>query len=215
MFTGLVQEIGNVTSVKAAGNGRLFSISASTIIEELSVDDSVSINGVCQTVISLHGQNFDVQAVDETLRKTTFSSLSEGSPVNLELAMKLSDRLGGHLVLGHVDGVGTIESIVKETTNWLVSVSVPGEFLRYVIPVGSIAIDGVSLTVARISGNRVTVAIIPHTFHNTIFNTYQPGTKVNLEFDLIGKYIERLLASRGGGDDKIDVEKLRLWGYKG
>ncbi len=215
MFTGLVQEVGKVIGLKAEGNGRVISISAPQSIADLKVDDSISINGVCQTVTGIHNDVFHVQAVDETMRKTTFGVLAEGSPVNLELAMRLNDRLGGHLVLGHVDGTGTIENITKESANWLITIRVSDEFLRYVIPVGSIAVDGVSLTVARLSGNQVTVAIIPHTYHQTIFHTYKSGTKVNIEFDLIGKYIERLILSDDPKHGSISLEKLRQWGYKG
>jgi riboflavin synthase len=137
--------------------------------------------------------------------------LTARTAVNLELALRLNDRLGGHLVLGHVDGVGIVKTIEKKETSWLFAIEIPQQFLKYVIPVGSIAIDGVSLTVARIEGNVVTVSIIPHTFENTTFQYFSTGSKVNLEFDLIGKYIERLVGK--DAPDQITADKLRMWGY--
>ncbi|MBI5475019.1 MAG: riboflavin synthase, partial [Ignavibacteriae bacterium] len=160
MFTGIIQEIGKVAAVKKIGSGIQISIHAPKCASELHIDDSVAISGVCQTVIARTETNFTVEAVEETLSKTTVNHLRESSLVNVELAMRLNDRLGGHLVLGHVDGVGSIHSVAQHERSWLIVVRVPEEFLRYVIPVGSIAIDGVSLTVARLQGQRVTVSII-------------------------------------------------------
>lgn len=213
MFTGLVQEIGNITKIRSEGNGRLIAVAAPRCATELKVNDSVSMNGVCLTVTDIYDEVFHLHAVDETLRKTTLSLLSEGDRVNLELAMTLSDRLGGHLVLGHVDGTGTIESIVKDTSSWLFTFLLPEGSTRYVIPVGSIAIDGVSLTVARLDSSRVTVAVIPHTYHHTIFHMYRVETKVNIEFDIIGKYIERLVLSEKESPAPINSDTLRRWGY--
>lgn len=216
MFTGIIQEVGRIENIQRLGGGIRLSVVGPKSASELSIDDSVSINGVCQTVISKSGNVFSVEAVEETLLKTTLGHLSQESHVNLELAMKLNDRLGGHLVLGHVDGVGTVTSVEKKETSWLFTIEIPTHFLRYVIPAGSIAIDGVSLTIARLSGNLVTVSIIPHTFDNTTFRILTPGMSVNLEFDLIGKYIERFMVAGNqeqGSSDQITPSKLREWGY--
>jgi riboflavin synthase len=216
MFTGIIQELGTITRRKEIGGGIQLTVHAPQSASELAIDDSVSINGCCQTVVGKNGNEFTVEAVEETLKKTTFSEFTDGTRVNLELAMRLNDRLGGHLVLGHVDGVGSIKSIEEKGSSWLFAIRVPKEFLQYVIPVGSIAIDGVSLTVARLHENDVTVSIIPHTYENTTFGFLKAGTNVNIEFDLIGKYIERLMKSESSGSLKstLSAEKLREWGYE-
>ena len=213
MFTGIIQELGTVARAKKVGGSLHVTVKAPQSAQELSVDDSVSINGVCQTVIEREGDLFTVEAVEETLRKTTLSLLHEASRVNLELPLRLSDRLGGHLVQGHVDGVGAVKSITAKAGSWLIAVEIPGEFCRYVIPVGSIAIDGVSLTVAHLEGPLVTVSIIPHTMENTTFSQYKAGTRVNLEFDLVGKYIDKLFATAKPQPSALSREKLGEWGY--
>jgi riboflavin synthase len=215
MFTGIVQEVGKIIHSTKTGGGVALSVLAPQSAVELAVNDSVAINGCCQTVIEKRAGMFTVEAVEETLRKTTLGKLSPGMNVNLELAMKLSDRLGGHLVLGHVDGVGQVESIEPMDSSWLFTVRLPQEFLRYVIPVGSIAVDGVSLTVARLKENHVTLSIIPHTFEKTIFRDLNPGADVNIECDLIGKYIERLMLGDASvkSESSLTAEKLRVWGY--
>lgn len=216
MFTGIIQEVGRISSIKKVGGGVQLSVSGPQSAGELSIDDSVAINGVCQTVIAKRGREFTVEAVEETLKKTTLGQLASHAEVNLELAMKLNDRLGGHLVLGHVDGIGVVKSVERKESSWLFTIEIPQQFQHYVIPVGSIAIDGVSLTVARLEGKFVTVSIIPHTFENTTFKSLIAGSTVNLEFDLIGKYIERLMAvnsSGAKGTNTLSVEKLREWGY--
>jgi riboflavin synthase len=217
MFTGLIEEIGKVGNLKNAGGGVHLTVVAPTSSREVSIDDSVAINGCCLTVISRTEKSFTVEAVEETLKKTAIGNLAEGAPVNLELAMKLNERLGGHLVLGHVDCVGRVHSVDKKESSWLFTIQIPKQFLHYVIPVGSIAIDGVSLTVARLDKNEVTVSIIPHTFENTTFRFLKAGMSVNLEFDLIGKYIERLMMKDSFSEAKSEItpEKLRAWGYTG
>ena len=215
MFTGIIQEVGSVHSIQPIGGGVQLTIQASQVASELRVNDSISINGVCQTVVRREGELFTVVAVEETLLKTTLGSLKPLARVNLELAMKLSDRLGGHLVSGHVDCVGQIESIEQRETSWLFRILIPVGFERYVIPVGSIAIDGVSLTVASVEGPIVVVSIIPHTMENTIFASYKPNSHVNLEFDMIGKYIEKLAAVKNdvAGRNSVSNEQLKNWCY--
>lgn len=215
MFTGIIQDVGTVHHIQSVGGAVQIAVQALRVSTELNVDDSISINGVCQTVVQKEGELFTVVAVEETLLKTTLGSVMPQGRVNLELAMKLGDRLGGHLVSGHVDGVGQIESIEHRETSWLFRIMIPAQFERYVIPVGSIAIDGVSLTVASIERNIVVVSIIPHTMENTIFASYRANMPVNLEFDMIGKYIEKLVAARNDVTDRdsISSEQLRKWGY--
>lgn len=215
MFTGIIQEVGRVTNVRHVGGGIHLTVTGPLCARELNVNDSISVNGVCQTVIGKADDTFEMEAVEETLRKTTLGELRPGDAVDLELPVRLSDRLGGHLVQGHVDGVGVIEAIVKQESSWLITVRFPAEFSKYVIPVGSIAIDGVSLTVASVNGNALVVSIIPHTLTHTILADARPGRRVNLEFDLVGKYIEKLInsgAQRENGGALTD-DKLKEWGY--
>jgi riboflavin synthase len=214
MFTGIIQEIGKVVSTRHVGGGVHLTISAPKAGRELKVNDSVSVNGVCQTVIRVDGQDFLVEAVEETLRKTTLGDFRSGSRVNIELPVRLSDRLGGHLVQGHVDCVGTIAKVEKKESSWVISVDFPEEFGKYVIPVGSIAIDGVSLTVARVEGSTFVVSIIPHTLEKTTLSEAEVGRKVNLEFDILGKYIEKLVAGGEKPSAGLTADRLRSWGYE-
>ncbi len=213
MFTGIVQEIGSVAGVVKRAGGIVLSVRAPGAAEELRVDDSVAVSGVCQTVVRCGGDTFEVEAVEETLRKTTLGSLNHGARVNLELALRVGDRLGGHLVQGHVDCVGEIVGVEKRPMSWMVTVGFPEEFARYIIPVGSIAVDGISLTVAAVEQRRFTVSVIPHTLEKTTLVDVAAGRQVNLEFDLVGKYIERLTAGRTGGGGGITGEKLSGWGF--
>ncbi len=214
MFTGIIQEVGKVNNVRSLGGGVQIIIAAPRTSIDLEVNHSVSVNGVCQTVVAKADGRFTVVAVEETLAKTTLGTLKAHDPINLELALQLGDRLGGHLVSGHVDSVGVVEAIEKQETSWLVRISIPSQFRRYVIPVGSIAIDGVSLTVAAIEGETITVSVIPHTMENTIFSAYSLKSRVNLEFDMIGKYIERLVAgTQDTLGESIAAEQLKKWGY--
>jgi riboflavin synthase len=214
MFTGIITEVGVIDSINNSSGGAVLKIRASGSAKELKINDSVSINGACQTVVKKSNDSFEVVAVEETQKKTTLGSLRKGEKTNIELAMRLNDRLGGHLVLGHVDCVGKITKIKKLSSSWLVSVKVPSSFRKYIIPVGSIAIDGVSLTVADQQKDSVVVSIIPHTFENTIFKNKSVNDSVNLEFDLIGKYIERLIGYKNISDAHSFTEnKLRDLGY--
>ncbi len=193
MFTGLVEEIGKIKAISNLGGGKKISVSTKKIIEELKIDDSVSINGACQTVIKVGINEFDVIAVEETLRKTTLGKLKTGDEVNLERALRLSDRLGGHIVQGHVDTTGKVQSIEKENTGILYWFSFPAEFGKYLVNTGSICINGVSLTTSRVERARFCVAVIPHTVSVTTFKNLSNGSEVNLEFDILGKYIEKML----------------------
>ena len=196
MFTGIIEEVGKVVDVqRQKGNVRL-RIEATVSASELSIGDSVSLNGVCQTVVSRQGSGFEVVVVEETLMKTTLGSWISGSKVNIELPVRLNARLGGHVVLGHVDAVGEIMTIDEREGSCRLRISVPDQFSKYLVPVGCIAIDGVSLTLAGVEDSTAIVSIIPHTLENTIFSEYRKSSKVNIEFDILGKYIERLMIGR-------------------
>jgi riboflavin synthase len=196
MFTGLVEEIGSVKAVSALGNGKRLSISASSILDDLKIDDSVAINGVCQTVVSCDSKSFTVEAIEETIRKTTFKSIKAGDKVNLERALKVSDRLGGHIVQGHVDSVGKIFRIIPETAGIQLWITYPHEFKKYLVTTGSICINGISLTTARIDDDKFMVAIIPHSWKSTNLFLVKVASEVNLEFDILGKYIENMMSSQ-------------------
>lgn len=215
MFTGIIQEIGQIVDVTNVGGGRKITVYAPGSAVELKTGDSVAVNGVCLTVVSLREGTFSIEAVEETLKKTTLGKLRSRSRVNLELALKLGDRLGGHLVQGHVDGIGKIRSIVKKEFSSLYTIDIPASFSRYVIPVGSISVDGVSLTVASMDGSHIIVSIIPHTLEKTTFSDLKEGSEVNLEFDLIGKYVESLLTNPAGPGSNTSLrERLGEWGYE-
>lgn len=193
MFTGIIEEVGEVVRVDDLGGGKRLTIRAA-MSGEVRVDESVAVNGACQTVVAHDRRTFSVVAIEETLRKTALGQLRTGTPVNLERAMQLGARLDGHLVQGHVDGLGVITGVEQETSSWRYTVRFPEAFAPYLIPVGSITVDGISLTVARLADHTFTVAIIPHTYEHTNVPTWQVGSRVNLEFDLIGKYVARHLA---------------------
>ncbi len=189
MFTGIVEEVGKVVSVKAKGDGKVFSIKAKRVFEDLKVEDSIAVDGVCQTVFEIKGDVFDVFAMSETLKKTTLRDLKTGDIVNLERALTLSTRLGGHLVQGHIDGVGIVEGLKRQSNTYLLDIRIPPEFKKFVVLHGSIAINGVSLTVARKSGSLITVSLIPYTLENTSLKILRRGSRVNIETDIVGKYL--------------------------
>ena len=197
MFTGLIEETGIVQSIKKRGGSVVFTIWGSVTVGTLRVDHSIAVEGVCLTVIKKMAKTFDVQAVEETLKKTTLGKLRKGNLVNLERPLLPSDRLGGHFVLGHVDGLGTVTRLEFRESSWMFWIQVPKKFARYLVPVGSIAVNGVSLTMAAVKGPAFAVSIIPHTMEVTTFKFLKPGVTVNLEFDILGKYVERLYAERG------------------
>ena len=211
MFTGLVSEIARVQSLRKSAGGITLEIKAPSSAANLSQHDSVCCNGVCLTVTSRKGEAFLVEAVEETLKKTTLGKLKKGSPLNLELALRVGDRMGGHIVQGHVDCVGKIAAIERRASSWFVEVGYPTRFSKYLVPVGSIAVDGVSLTVASASKRTFGVSISPYTWGQTTLQHTAKGREVNLEFDLIGKYVENMMAGEGGGG--LTEERLREWGY--
>ena len=214
MFTGIIEETGEITKVLPIAGGKRINISASKILDDISVDDSVCVNGVCLTVIKKEDNGFWMDAVGETLEKTTFLNFQAHSPVNLERSLKLNGRLGGHLVQGHVNGIGTISEIVKRGENYLLQIDVPESIEKYLINEGSIAIDGISLTIAFTEKNKVNISIIPHTWQNTTLQFKNIGDSVNVEVDVIAKYVEKLITKNEiTGNNKITESWLKEIGY--
>lgn len=196
MFTGIIEEIGKIQSVRTG----VLTISANQILSDLHLGDSIAVNGTCLTVCGFDQHTFSADVMPETMRRTNLGDLKPGSPVNLERAMPANGRFGGHIVSGHIDGTGTIRSLNKEKNAVWVRISAKPEILRYIVEKGSIAIDGISLTVAKLSGQDFSVSIIPHTGEETILLQKKPGDIVNLECDIIAKYIEKLCkAPESGG----------------
>lgn len=196
MFTGIIETLGEVKELDREG-GNLHIVIKSDMATELKIDQSVAHNGVCLTVVGIGDGQYSVTAIDETLRKTNLNHLREGDPINLERAMILGTRLDGHIVQGHVDQTGTCTNIEEKDGSWHFTFSYDAGLNNVTIEKGSITIDGTSLTVVGSQRNSFSVAIIPYTYQHTRFNTYKIGTVVNLEFDVIGKYVSRLLELRG------------------
>jgi len=197
MFSGIVEELGVVKTFERNLGGARLSIFADVTLDDLNLGESVSVSGVCLTAADIHDRDFVVDVSVETLNVTNLGGLAAGAAVNLERAMKLNERLGGHLVSGHVDGVGILRERQQDGNSIILTLEVPESILRYCIQKGSITVDGVSLTINHVSDKAVSVAIIPHTAKMTTLGLKQPGDSVNLESDLIGKYVERLMQNAG------------------
>lgn len=193
MFTGLIADLGEIVDVEHTADGVRLKV-ATRLAAELGEGDSISVNGVCLTATEIHDSVFSTDVMNETLRLSSLSEVRQGAPVNLELAMSPADRFGGHIVQGHVDGVGRITSVVPDGFSRRVTVEAPPEVLKYVVHKGSITVNGVSLTVAELHDRSFTVALIPETLERTNLGSAQPGTTVNLEVDVLAKYVERLIS---------------------
>jgi riboflavin synthase len=192
MFTGLVAAAGTVAGAEPAGEGSRLTIAAGDLAHELAEGDSVAVNGVCLTATAIAGERFSADVVAETLRNSSLGPLCAGDAVNLELPLRASDRLGGHVVQGHVDGVGTVTRSDPEGLGRRLRIEAAPELLRYVVEKGSIAVDGISLTVAEVDGAGFAVALIPETLRRTTLGRMEPGGMVNLEVDVLAKYVEKL-----------------------
>jgi riboflavin synthase len=212
MFTGLIEETGKIKLLKPFGDGIKISISAKVVLKDMQIGDSININGVCLTAVGSGKDLFEVEAVEETLKKTNLGRLKINDKVNLERSLTLNKKLGGHFVLGHVDATGKITGIKKLASSYIVTISYPKEFSNYIINVGSIAVDGISLTIAGFDENQFSVSIIPYTWQSTNLSLRKTGDDVNLEFDVLGKYVARLLGK--DKHEKITEEWLRDLGYK-
>jgi riboflavin synthase len=193
VFTGLVQDLGTITAADAGADGVRLTVATPL---ELSEGDSIAVNGVCLTAAAVGDGSFTADVMHETLRRSSLAGLAEGDRVNLELPLRAADRLGGHFVQGHVDGLGTVEQVREDGFARIVTIGVPVDLLRYVVQKGSIAVDGVSLTVSGVGEDFLEVSLIPETLERTILGNTVPGQRVNLEVDVLAKYIERLVPSR-------------------
>ena len=207
MFTGIIEEMGSVKALRHEAGAARLTVSASTVLGNTARGDSICVNGVCLTVVDMDASGFSADVAVETLKVTNLGELKIGAKVNLERALQLSARVGGHLVSGHVDAVGRIREKREEGNGWRIFIDAPDAVLRYVIKKGSIAIDGISLTVADVDKKGFCIAMIPHTAKLTTLGFKAAGDSVNLETDIIGKYVERLLAGRVEGGVSLDLLK--------
>jgi len=203
MFTGLVEEKGTLKEKIPTGDGFQFVIEANKIMDDIQIGSSVAVNGCCLTVVRIEDNTFAVDTIEETLNKTNLGVLKQGMKVNLERPLAADARLGGHFVLGHIDTTGKIEEIKELSNSHWITISFPDNFKHYLIYVGSVAIDGVSMTVAELKGNTFSVGIIPHTWKETIFADKKIGDTVNLEFDVLGKYVERIMEGKNPQDNNL------------
>lgn len=210
MFTGIVEEVGVVRRLTVTPNQCELELSASKVLEDTQIGDSIAVNGVCLTVIRMGSDGFTADVMPETLRRSNLGTLKSGFMVNLERAMAADGRFGGHIVAGHIDGTGKILSMQPEGNAVLVTIGAAPELLRYVVEKGSIAIDGISLTVAKVTHSDFTVSLIPHTGEETTLLRHRPGEIVNLETDIIGKYVEKLMQPKSDG---VTVELLQENGF--
>jgi riboflavin synthase len=209
MFTGIIEETGRIRRISRGSRSVKLTIEASLVLEDTKVGDSISTNGICLTVVDMDTRSFTVDVMAETLRRTSLNNLADGSRVNLERALRLSDRLGGHLLSGHVDGLGVIRKITAEDIARVIRIETTEELLRYIIPKGSIAIDGISLTVVDVDARSFSVSVIPHTATVTTLLDKQPGDPVNLETDMIAKYVEKLM-KKGTSSEKEAQQGLDM-----
>jgi riboflavin synthase len=213
MFTGIVDEIGRVIRIEQRGENRRITVTAEHAPKELRTGDSVAVSGVCLTALDIKLGSFCADLAPETWVRTSFSRIHEGALVNLELPMRADGRFGGHIVQGHVDGVGKVIAFerIAESENWWLHIELPDEVEKYTVYKGSISIEGISLTVAQLEKNRCTIAIIPHTVEMTNLHSLKPGDPVNLEADLIAKYVEKMM--KGDAESSLTMEDLVQQGF--
>lgn len=220
MFTGIVEEVGTVRRIAAISNGIEMWVSCRRILDDLRVSDSVAVDGVCQTVTRRDAEGFCVQAVGETLEKTTLGTFGAGRMVNLERSLRPDSRMGGHFVQGHVQGVGSVAELVPRGEGYLLVIAPPVDLMRYIVREGSIAVDGVSLTVAEVDNDRFGINLIPYSADSTTLARFAAGDRVNIEVDIIGRYVERLLSGWTSGSagstqkPSLSLEQLEQWGYR-
>ena len=218
MFTGIIEAVGQIQSMQPRGGDvRLYVKTAGLDLGDVKLGDSIAVNGVCLTAVELPGDGFWADVSGETIRRTALSRLKDGSRVNLEKALTPSSRLGGHLVSGHVDGVGKVLSLEEDARSWHFRIEAPAELARYIAEKGSITVDGISLTVNSVDGAVFDLNIVPHPMQQTVMGEYQPGSPVNLEVDLIARYLERLLlgdkAAEPNRDSRLSMSFLAENGY--
>src|SRR3954465_1867922 len=214
MFTGIIEELGHVASIETKGQQRRLMVTSSRRVKELKQGGSISVSGVCLTAVNISKSSFTCDLAQETWMRTSFSRIKPNAQVNLELPMRANGRFDGHVVQGHVDGVGTVRSFerVRDSNDYVLQINVPSELTRYVVAKGSLAIEGISLTVAAIDGTNLRVAIIPHTAEVTNLRSLEVGDPVNLEVDVIAKYVEKMLAAEKP-KNPVTIEKLVRAGF--
>lgn len=215
MFTGIVEEIGKVTSWQQGSQTCRLTISCKEVLAGSRLGDSIAVNGVCLTAAHLSRDSFTADILTESLRKTALVQLKTGHPVNLERALQVGGRLGGHWVTGHIDGVGKIADVFRERNSLWYTIELPHGMMDYLVPKGSIALDGTSLTIAKLEDRQVTVSLIPHTAQETILGLKGAGDLVNVETDILGKYVHRFMSKseEPKAEDKLSLEKLRSLGF--
>lgn len=213
MFTGIVEDKGKVQRIEYRGLEKRLAIEIPSHLTEVQLGDSISINGVCLTIAEKQGKSIAIDLSSETLQKTTLGDVREGDPVNLERALRLSDRLGGHLVTGHIDGIGKIIEVIRQRDFLRLRIELPGVLSRYVVEKGSIAIDGVSLTVNECRGEEIELTLIPYTLEKTTLTGKNVGDRVNVEADILGKYVEKILDQRRGRSEGLDEAFLKKHGF--
>lgn len=213
MFTGIIEEIGRVEALESRAAGARLRIACKTVLEDATPGASIAVNGVCLTAVDLTRDSFGADLAPETLRRTNLGDLRVGSVVNLERPLAPTGRMSGHIVQGHVDGTGELVGLSPlGSENWWLDVRVPDELDPYLVFKGSIALDGISLTIAKLEGQVLSVTIIPHTYHHTNLESRRPGDRINMECDIVAKYVEKML-SRVERPSRLTVEKLREEGY--
>lgn len=214
MFTGIIEEIGTVAGIQVLPAGARLSIGCRAVLEDITTGASIDVNGVCLTAVDITRDGFSADVSPETLRRSNLGELRPGAVVNLERALSPSGRLGGHLVQGHVDGTGELAALDRlGNGNWWLTVRIPEELDRYVVEKGSIAIDGISLTVASIEAGLLAATVVPHTYESTAIKSRRSGDRVNLECDVLAKYVEKLLGGLTGSRPALTMDKLREMGY--
>lgn len=215
MFTGIIEETGVIRTWKSAPKGAELVVSAAKVLADMKIGDSIAVNGVCLTVTSCSGKNFTCDVSSESIARTSFAKLGPGAMVNLERPLAVGSRMGGHFVLGHVDGMGTLISAARSGEGSMMIFGFPSELERYLVYKGSIAVDGISLTLASLESDSFTVAVIPQTLKTTTLGRLKPGDPVNLEVDVLGKYIERFfrLGSTDGKNPTLTMEYLKDQGF--
>ncbi len=214
MFTGIIEEVGRVVDIGKKNGNRRLTVSASQLAKELKQGDSVAVSGVCLTAVEITSKSFAADLADETWKRTSFSRIKKGAQVNLELPMRADGRFGGHIVQGHVDGTGKLLALdrIHGADDYWLRTEIPPELARYVIFKGSLCIEGISLTVAKIEGTEVTVAIIPHTVKMTNLKSLKPGDPINLEVDMVAKYVEKMIKGESA-NSSLTVERLVREGF--
>jgi riboflavin synthase len=214
MFTGIIEEVGTVATIEIEGGRRRLTIACSELLHEMKIGDSISVSGVCLTAVDISSSSFSADLAQETWARTSFSRLRPGALVNLELPMRANGRFDGHIVQGHVDRTGTVMSLapIPGGNDYVLTINVPSELTQYVVAKGSLSVEGISLTVAAIEGTEVRVAIIPHTAEVTNLKSLVPGDPVNLEVDVIAKYVEKIIGGQKA-ESSITLEKLVQAGF--